>query len=122
MRPGGKVVTVNRVVPDRTKDTVGFRLAQISAFRQKALREAEKWRDFLDLDPEELARQAKHDAAGPRTHRVVSRQEITNLLEGGGFTIDRLESRHLSGKPSQRLSGATTPESAEYAHIVATRK
>ncbi len=44
--------------------SVGLRSAEVSACREKALREAEKWRDFVDIAPEALVNLARLYVSG----------------------------------------------------------
>ena len=120
LRPGGKVVTVNPLRPSATEDSVGFTPEQTRVFRETALREAHNWRDVLGVDPDELASMAQRYAERFRSHPVGSHEEIINLFEGGGFTIDHLDSGGVSGRIGDRLSGPTTPGKLEWAQIIAS--
>ena len=125
LRPGGKVVTTKRIVPPLAQGTVRFRRGQVEAFRNATLREAQKWRDFLDADLEELGRQAELFAERKARSRIPglgSAREIAELFEGGGFAIDRLESVDVPLKASQITRGREASKSAEHAQVVATRR
>ena len=126
LRPGGKVVTTERIVPARTKGGVGFRTSRVSEVRKKVVQRAEMWRDFLDIDPEELASQAEPFAERQarrrrRKRRLSSRREIADLFEGGGLAIDRLEVARIHLKARHPTPGLNPPIIVEHAQIVATR-
>ena len=124
LRPGGKAVITNRIVPPVTESAVRIRSRYVVDFRKKVLRAAEMWRDFLDVDNEELAGQAELIAerkARTRIPRLPSGREIAELFEGGGFAIDRLELAPMSLKSWQVTPGRKPPKTVEHARIVATR-
>jgi SAM-dependent methyltransferase len=121
LRPGGKVITVNRVRPANAPEKVRFTREQAAEFREAVLREARVRRDILGVDPEELASCAQTYAESKRTHPIKSREEIIELFEGGGFAIERFELGGVPGKFGKRPSGPTAPGDAEYARIVASR-
>jgi SAM-dependent methyltransferase len=118
LRPGGKVITVNRI---RAGSSGAFRYsrAQAEALRAAVLREAGKWRDRLDLSPEELALHACNFAKTRRIHPVASDAEMKALFEGAGFVVDHLSSNVLrAGGP---LHWSAHSRDAVYANLVARR-
>ncbi len=124
LRPGGKAVITGRIVSPVTEGVVRFRSTQVVEFRKKVLRAAEMWRDFLDVDIEELGRQAELIAkrrVRTRIPRLTSGREIAELFEAGGFAIDRLELVPMNRKAWQPTPGLKPPKIVENAQIVATR-
>ena len=82
------------------------------------------WRDFLDVDIEELASQAEliaEQKMRTRIPHVTSAREFAELFEAGGFAIDRLELLPMDRKAWQQTPGLKPPKIVEHAQIVATR-
>ncbi len=121
LRPGGKVLTVNRIRPSVGAGVMGFTPEQARRFRETVLREAENWRDVLGVAPEELADLAETYTERLRVHPVRSREELVNLFEDGGFTVEHFDSGGVAGRVDEPLSGPTAPGNADYARIVASR-
>jgi SAM-dependent methyltransferase len=92
LRPGGSVLTVNRVRPMARADKERFTPEQARAFQEAAVREAEK-----------------------------RRKEVKELFTAGGFVIDRLDLRSSGGGAGAAPSGPAAHGNAEYVHVVAWR-
>ena len=122
LRPGGKVVTINRIRPDHEGDVVKFSSAQARAFQGKARAEIEKHRQDLDIGPEELARGVCRYVRHFQVHPVRSLGDLENLFQDNGFDVDRLDVKTVPGNENRPGAGPTTPEGAAYAHLVATRR
>jgi len=56
------------------------------------------------------------------SYAVRSRDEILALFEGAGFGMDELSCGPVAAAVRHDVSGPTTPGSAEYARIVASRR
>jgi SAM-dependent methyltransferase len=121
LRPGGLAVTINRVRPAWTMTTVGFSDEQADAFADEVLRKAQSMRTHIDIEPQQLADEARIYAARQSAYPVKSQQEIRELFEHAGFHVERLVCKPVSGHASTAVSGPTTPGNAEYACIAARR-
>jgi SAM-dependent methyltransferase len=120
LRPGGKVVTVNRIAPFPPDEVVHFGPAQIRSFRDRVFDQAQLWSDLIGLAPEETARWAEEYATRYYNFPVHSRQELLDLLAAGGLRVDKIVWRG-SGGASPEGGGPSTKQTAEYAQLVATR-
>ena len=121
LRPGGKVVTATRIEPSWSEDSIRYTPNQKDAFRNRVYEQARRWRDFLGIDPDEMAKDARLFAERARNYSVRSREELVELFEGGGFAFDRLDLTELRGYVHPRRSEPGTHRSATYAQIVASR-
>jgi len=121
LRPGGLAVTVNRVRPAWSKTTVGFSEEQAGAFADEVLRKAQSMRAIIDVEPLQLAEEARVYAARQSAYPVKSQEEIRQLFEHAGFHVERLVCNPVSAGAGTAVSGPTTPGNAEYACIMARR-
>lgn len=110
LRIGGRVVTTIRV-DAVVCDVIRANPAQADAFRRRALREAQQWRGFIGISPEQLANEAQRYAERMVSCPVASEAEIRALFMGAGFSLIKLE---LIDVPGELI--ATT-----YAELVAER-
>ncbi len=120
LRPGGKVVTINRIRPG-CQEPLGFTPEQSKAFAEKARLAALVCPVALDLDVDEIERAAIRYAENFRIRPIPSEESLRNLFEVNGFSIDQLSGKTVSGHEGRRDTGPTTPDGATYMHIVATR-
>jgi hypothetical protein len=120
LRPGGRVVTVNRVRPD-APDTVGFTPEQVERFVARVQQAVESAKKPPDLSAETLVAMARDYAAGFRTIPIRSTDEIVRLFEAGGFRIEYLAVGPVASLKAQGPSGPTMSGGAQYAQIVAVR-
>ena len=124
LRPGGKVLTINRVRPDAPANAAGFSAEQIETFRDKALGAAEGRSDLGEATPEGLASYAERYARHHRPFPVRSWERLRELFEQGGFSVDSLRASE-AGKywPSGAASASRTKDAnTKYAHIICTRR
>jgi SAM-dependent methyltransferase len=123
LRPGGKVLTINRVRPDAPAQAAGFSAEQIETFRDKALQAAAGRSDLGEATPEVLASYAERYARHHRPYPVRSWERLRDLFEQGGFTVDSLRASEAGMYwPSGAASAAQTKDaSTKYAHIICTR-
>lgn len=90
LRPGGKLVTINRIRPDSSGE-VRFSAEQGAAFRERVLRAAATSPAAIGIDDRTLARWAEAYTARYRSWPMSSAAELRTLLEDGGFVVERLE-------------------------------
>lgn len=123
LRPGGALFFTNRLRPRAEAATLGFDAAQARVFAETARREAESLGGAFGLDPAEAAQRAQAYAERYRSHPVRTVEEITGLLESGGFAVDRIEVTTNPGRGDRGpVSGPSTAERADYARVIATRR
>jgi SAM-dependent methyltransferase len=121
LRPGGKLVTVTRTDPDGSPSPAGP--TQAHAFGEQARREAGRWRDLLEVSPDELGAAARRYAASTIMHAPPrSADELVDLLTLGGFVVESLEVREVAGPTGGRDAAPATARTALYAELVAARR
>lgn len=120
LRPGGKVVTVKRIRPGSSGKPTGFSESETRAFQEKVLKATATLPASLPVDPLELSENARIYASQRRTWPVRSQDEIRELFEGAGFTIDSLVCSPVRSTRAE-ASGPGVLGGADYAQIVATR-
>jgi hypothetical protein len=122
LRPGGKVVTVNRVRSAARAERVRFTDRQSDDLIARALAAAEARPQGFDLDRETLIAEVRRFIAGKGSHPVRSPEELRRLFEDGGFTLDRFESGGPGTDPEGGLStGPSVFSTSDYVKLVATR-
>jgi SAM-dependent methyltransferase len=121
LRPGGVVITANRIRPSSGNEPVGFTREQAQEFRATVLRCAESMRTTLEVAPLELAQEAERYAGHRRAFPLRSREEILGLFETAGLQVDQLSFTSAEAGMRAAVTGPTTPGAAEYAYIVARR-
>lgn len=121
LRPGGAVITVTRVRATAGTERVGFSPEQARSFRATVLGKAESMRALLQVDPAEMAREAEIYMNGQRPWPVRSREEIQQLFEGCGFSVDELSDAPHPAATGQQPDGPAVPGSGERVQIIATR-
>jgi SAM-dependent methyltransferase len=125
LRPGGKLVIVNRIRPGMKVGPDTAQPERAREFCSQMLRAAESWPDITGVSPQELADLAA-DFVGRQFYHVTSHENLRRLLADGGFTIERLETSPVEETPQQGVSdyrGPAPPGKGKYyAHIVCTRR
>jgi SAM-dependent methyltransferase len=123
LRPGGRVVTVNRLRPGAPpEERVGFTEAQGAAFVRNVLEAARGREAELPVHGAALESAAARYAARQGAWPIGSAAELRQLFEEAGFRAERIDIAPESGLVRRHaVSGPTTPGSAQYAAIVAVR-
>ena len=121
LRPGGKVVTALKINPSWSEESIRMTPGEKDAFCDRVYEQARRWREFLGIDPDEMAKEAQRYAGRGMKYSFRSRKEIVELFEGGGFALDRLELTELRGYVEYRQSAPGVYQGATYAHVVASR-
>ena len=118
LRPGGRVVTVQRVRPDFPGDVVRFSDAETAAFIERVAELAP-----LVLPPEashlDVVAMARLHARNFRALPVRSAEGLRGLFEDAGFRLDRFE-RSSSGGPAG-VTGPSVPNTDGHYLITAER-
>jgi len=122
LRPGGLAITVNRLRPGAGGELAAFGPEQVNAYREAVRRRARSLPNALAADPDELARDAERYAQRQVMWPLRSLQEIRDVFESSGFSLDHLSCAPLSARAEHTgLSVPTVPGGAEYARIIARR-
>jgi hypothetical protein len=72
--------------------------AQADSFRHRAVREANKWVDFLSATPADIGVRAQRYAERMLSYPIESVSELEKLFTQNGFTINSLQSVDLPGE------------------------
>lgn len=121
LRPGGSLVTLQRLRPDHPPGLARFSAAQAAAFRDQVWQEACARRAELDITPEQLAACAAEFAERFVSHPVRSFTGLQQLFVDAGFALPVFSCEAIGRRTPGELSGPSVPAHADYVHIVATR-
>ena len=122
LRPGGAVITVNRIQPAESAEARGFSQEQAREFREAVVRAAESLRPSATTNPIELARHADLYTTHQTVYPVRTREEFLGLFEQSGFTVDHISWAPIVAGARRDVSGPGVPGSSEYGRIVAIRR
>lgn len=117
LRPGGKVVTINRVRAN-APTLVGFTSDQARSFVERTRAAAAA----RGLDAAAIADSAARYAARFRIRPVRSQAVLRAFFEDHGFAVDHMQSDHALETLDAVETGPTTPGGANYIHMVATHR
>jgi len=118
LRPGGKVITVNRLRPASEPQWVAFSMDQVWAFRDR-VKEAARDRG---IDIPGLGRAAETYAGRQAIFPLGSAEELRALFEQGGFDIAELSLSAIAPAARQSFSVPTVPSGDAYAQLIAARR
>ena len=121
LRPGGKVVTINRVRPGMTEE-LGFTAEQAKRFAETVRQAALARTPPLDIGADALAEAAALYAANFRIRPISALSVLEHFFADNGFDIERMDGRVVAGYEGKRAAGPTTPDGANYIHMIATRR
>jgi SAM-dependent methyltransferase len=125
LRPGGKLVIVNRIRPGMKAGPDTAKPERARVFCSQMLRAAESWPDLTGVTPQELADLAA-DFVGRQFYHVTSHKKLRSLLADGGLAIERLETSPAEETPQEGVSdyrGPAPPGKGKYyAHLVCARR
>ncbi len=120
LRPGGKVITVNRIRPN-VSGTVNFSPEQIARFTETVNLRLTTFSGSPIMDSARISMLAKKYAEHQTTHALSSLDEIRGLFKKTGFTIVHLSCELALPLNTNGLAGPTVPDNSEYACLVAVR-
>lgn len=118
LRPGGKVITVNRLRPLGDAQWIAFSVDQIWAYRSR-VEQAAKAR-ALQLPG--LARAAELYAGRQAIYPLGTALELQELFEDAGFGIEHLSVATIAPAARQAVDAPTVPGGSGYAQLIATRR
>jgi SAM-dependent methyltransferase len=121
LRPGGVVITINRLRPDAGSEPRGFTPEQATSFRDAVTEQARSLGRALDVTALQLVEAADTYISRRRSYAPRSPQQLAELFEGAGLKVDTLLHGPVATGARSGISGPTTPGNADYARIVARR-
>ena len=121
LRIGGRVVTVTRIRETADSAQIGFSPDQAQALRDSVARTCASKPPWLQLDPAEIVRAADLYASKQRTWPVRSREEVQQLFESCGFSLDELSGASRASDTLCKPVGQASPGNGEQACVIATR-
>ncbi len=122
LRPGGRVVTVNRIRAADSPVLTSFTPEQTEALLDRLRTAAARGAPGLDLDGERLLAMARAYAERKRTFTVRSPDEMRALFTDNGFAVERFEAGAIDPASPGPLQGPTIRGGSVYGMIVATRR
>lgn len=118
LKPGGRVVTVNRLRPGREPQWVAFSVDQVWAYRTR-VEEAAKRRG---LQVAGLGRAAETYAQRQAIFPLASAEDLRSFIERAGFDIGHLSIAALSPSLQQLVDAPMEPEGDTHARLIAVRR
>ncbi len=125
LRPGGKLVTANKIRPGADEGPVTAKTERVELFREEMRRAAKSWPDLVGVTPEELA---DHAAVLMRRqlYHMSSLKRLRSLLTDGGLAVERLETSSVEERAQVSASDYAIPakpgKGKFYAHVVCARR
>ena len=119
LRPGGRLILVQRLRPDYPDAVVRFTPEQAHVFTQRVGHEARARQAELGIDPDTLVQAARTYAERHWHYPIRSRRELHGLFTEAGFVFDRFDVGPVEPASANELTGPTVPGNADFAHIVA---
>jgi SAM-dependent methyltransferase len=118
LKPGGRVVTVNRLRPGREPQWVAFSVDQVWAYHAR-VEEAAK---AIGLQVVGLGRAAEAYAQRQAIFPLSSTEDLRTLFERAGFDIGHLTAAPMALAAQQQVNAPTVPGADLYAHLIAVRR
>ena len=118
LRPGGKVITVNRLRPGQAPQWVAFSIDQIWAYRAR-VEEAALSRGLALAG---LGRAAETYAGRQTIFPLGTAGELRALAEQAGFAVEHLSVAPLASAAQQKVNAPTVPGSDDYVRLIAVRR
>jgi SAM-dependent methyltransferase len=99
LRPGGVVVTTQRVHPNLTTDRNSYTDAEARALSARVATAVRAYPHPLNIDPDELASATFEYAMRKNTYVIPTMQELTDLFDTEGFDVELADA---GGGPVER--------------------
>lgn len=122
LRPGGRLLTINRVRGRDAAAAVPFSAQEAKTFVARLLDDLEGYRDQLDCAPAEIAALGEAYLSRKRSFPVRTREELAALFEDAGFTLECFADLEDANPGESRPVGPTLPGGATYVKLIARRK
>jgi SAM-dependent methyltransferase len=121
LRPGGLLLTINRLRAQAGAGWLGYLPEQATALADNVRRNAGRVSAVVGATAEALGeaalRYARHMGAWP----IRSAEELRSLCEASGFRVERLSAEPVVLASGGTLSAPTIPGGAPYAQLAARR-
>jgi SAM-dependent methyltransferase len=121
LKPGGRLLTINRLRGATAAKTTAFTEAEATRFVQRLRADLEAHRDEIDCPPETLAAMAEAYLRNRRSHPVRTREELAGYFEGAGFTLEHFAELGVPDPGGSRPAGPTMPGGGRYMTVIARR-
>jgi SAM-dependent methyltransferase len=118
LRPGGRVITVNRLRPGSAPQWIAFSTDQLWAFRDRVAEAAKA----QGLQLPRLGRAAEAYAGRRAVFPLESAVALRELFEQGGFGIEELSLAAIAPEARQAFSAPYVPSGDTYAQLIAVRR
>ncbi len=118
LRPGGRLITVQRIRENYADDVVRFNDLEINAFVARA-KDLVRQSDFADLSEFDIVGMAKKFAERFRNFPVRSAEQLQNMFETAGFRLAGFERQSTQG--TEGVTGPSVPNAAGFYMIAAER-
>lgn len=122
LRPGGRIVTVQRIRSRADSAVVRFTPHEKAAFVSRIEAAARDKQGLDDATRAWLSDAARTYAERFWTYPVASTDELAHLLEDAACAVDAIDVLVPEDQDVQQPSGPTIPAKAEYAFVIATRR
>ncbi len=122
LKPGGKLITVQRIREGFEAEKAQFNDTQAAAFSKAIFNKAQELQLPLLQTPDQLAAMAQTYAHKFFSYPICSQQELIGLFENAGFEFEQLDFVVYSAAGDSSLSGPAIPDNAMYAHLSAIKK
>lgn len=119
LRPGGRLILVQRLRPEYPHAIARFTQAQAQSFTQWVGHAARQRRTELDIDPDSLVEAVRIYAERHQHYPIRSRSDLHDLFTEAGFEFDHFDVKPTETPSTSELSGPTVLGNAAFAHIVA---
>jgi hypothetical protein len=117
LKPGGSVVTIQRVRPVDSSPIVRFTPEQSASFLEFALYSARDVEDFTESDLAAVERASRLFCQRFISHSICSKDALEGYFLNAGLRFKHLEYQKM--ETIHHLSGPSVPSGGEYALIVA---
>lgn len=118
LRPGGKVVTVNRLRPEHDAQWIAFSVDQVWSYRAR-VEEAARARA---LPIPRLGRAAESYASRQTIFPLGTAAELRALFEAAGFELEQLSIATIAPVARREVDAPTVPGGDDYAQLIAVRR
>lgn len=122
LRPGGVVITVNRLRPAHAGAEVRFGERDTAAYRALVRERAASLPAGLGIDPDWLVSAAGRYAERLRVFPLHTSDEVAQGLECAGFRIAHISCAPIASGAQDAVTAPTVPGGAQYLRVSAERR
>lgn len=121
LRPGGIVMTINRLRDQEAGTSVSFSANQSEAFIKRLRGDLSGLVEHLDCSAEQIVAMGETYLRRKRSFPVCQKEELVALFQDAGFQLEQLEALKTGDPGASRPEGPTMPGGASYMKIIAQR-